>query len=215
MIRRAVPRVAVVRLPGMNCEDETVRALGHAGLAPEIVGWDEPPSRLEGYDAYVLPGGFSYQDRVRAGAVAAKDPRVEVVAHRVEKGARLEAPPDRHAVMREGALERIAQDRDQAHRRQSRRDARGCTVVRHVARRSLSTDERRVGAREVPLQIGVEPLREACLAREEVELLLRRHVDGGMRRQIAKERRGRALLRADHEEVGQGHGREVLLGTNS
>jgi phosphoribosylformylglycinamidine synthase len=86
MIRRAIPRVAVVRLPGMNCEDETVRALAHAGLAPEIVGWDEPVPRLEGYDAYVLPGGFSYQDRVRAGAVAAKDPRIEVVAHAAEKG---------------------------------------------------------------------------------------------------------------------------------
>ena len=87
MIRRAVPRVAVVRLPGMNCEDETVRALTHAGLAPEIVGWDEPPQRLEGYEAYVLPGGFSYQDRVRAGAVAAKDPRIEVVALAAERGA--------------------------------------------------------------------------------------------------------------------------------
>ena len=86
MIRRAVPRVAVVRLPGMNCEDETVRALAHAGLTPEIVGWDESPQRLEGYDAYVLPGGFSYQDRVRAGAVAAKDPRIEVVALAAERG---------------------------------------------------------------------------------------------------------------------------------
>jgi phosphoribosylformylglycinamidine synthase len=87
MIRRATPRVAVLRLPGMNCEDETVRALTAAGLAPELVGWDEPPARLEGYDAYVLPGGFSYQDRVRAGAVAAKDPRIEAVAHAAERGA--------------------------------------------------------------------------------------------------------------------------------
>ncbi len=87
MIRRAVPRVAVVRLPGMNCEDETVRALAAAGLAPELVGWDEEPSRLDGYDGYVLPGGFSYQDRVRAGAVAAKDPRIERVAHAADRGA--------------------------------------------------------------------------------------------------------------------------------
>jgi phosphoribosylformylglycinamidine synthase len=86
MIRRAVPRVAVVRLPGMNCEDETVRALDAAGLAPELVGWDEEPARLDGYDAYVLPGGFSYQDRVRAGAVAAKDPRIERVAHAADRG---------------------------------------------------------------------------------------------------------------------------------
>jgi len=82
----AVPRVAVVRLPGMNCEEETARALAAAGLEPAFVGWDEPPSALGGFDAYVLPGGFSYQDRVRAGAVAAKDPRIDVLAREAERG---------------------------------------------------------------------------------------------------------------------------------
>jgi phosphoribosylformylglycinamidine synthase I len=82
----AVPRVAVLRLPGMNCEAETARALAAAGLAPAFVGWDEPPAALQGFDAYVLPGGFSYQDRVRAGAVAAKDPRIDVLAREAERG---------------------------------------------------------------------------------------------------------------------------------
>lgn len=80
------PRSAVVCLPGMNCEDETARALARAGLEPVLVGWDEPPRALEGFDAYVLPGGFSYQDRVRAGAVAAKDPRLDVIARRADEG---------------------------------------------------------------------------------------------------------------------------------
>lgn len=86
MIRAASPRVAVVRLPGMNCEDETARALAGAGLVPAFVGWDRPPGALAGYDAYVLPGGFSYQDRVRAGAVAAKDPRLDVIAGAAARG---------------------------------------------------------------------------------------------------------------------------------
>ena len=86
MIRAVAPRVAVVRLPGMNCEDETVRALTAAGLTPALVGWDEPPNALEGHDAYVLPGGFSYQDRVRAGAIAAKDPRLDVIAEAAAQG---------------------------------------------------------------------------------------------------------------------------------
>ena len=86
MIRALEPRVAVVRLPGMNCEDETARALAAAGLAAMLVGWDEPPAALAGYDAYVLPGGFSYQDRVRAGAVAAKDPRLDVIAAAADRG---------------------------------------------------------------------------------------------------------------------------------
>jgi phosphoribosylformylglycinamidine synthase len=70
----------------MNCENETARAIDAAGLAAVPVAWDEPPSALEGFEAYVLPGGFSYQDRVRAGAVAAKDPRLEVLARAAERG---------------------------------------------------------------------------------------------------------------------------------
>jgi len=75
MIRNATPTVAVVRLPGMNCEDETVRALAAAGLSTALVGWDADPSALVGFAAYVLPGGFSYQDRVRAGATTRQHPR--------------------------------------------------------------------------------------------------------------------------------------------
>ena len=87
MIQRATARVAVVGLPGMNCEEETLRALAAAGLSAALVGWDAPVAALEAFDAYVLPGGFSYQDRVRAGAVAAKDPRLEVIAGRADAGA--------------------------------------------------------------------------------------------------------------------------------
>ena len=86
MIRNATPTVAVVRLPGMNCEDETVRALAAAGLSTALVGWDVEPAALAGFAAYVLPGGFSYQDRVRAGAVAAKDPRLDVLAAAADRG---------------------------------------------------------------------------------------------------------------------------------
>jgi phosphoribosylformylglycinamidine synthase len=70
----------------MNCEDETSRALDQAGLAAVQIAWDEPPAALEGFEGYVLPGGFSYQDRVRAGAIAAKDPRLEVIARAAARG---------------------------------------------------------------------------------------------------------------------------------
>ena len=82
----ARPRVCVVRLPGMNCEDETARALELSGLEAVPVAWDEEPRALLGHDAYVLPGGFSYQDRVRAGAIAAKDPRLDVLAEQAARG---------------------------------------------------------------------------------------------------------------------------------
>jgi phosphoribosylformylglycinamidine synthase len=70
----------------MNCELETARALEGAGLVTTTLAWDDPPAALSGFDAYVLPGGFSYQDRVRAGAVAAKDPRLAILAEEAERG---------------------------------------------------------------------------------------------------------------------------------
>jgi phosphoribosylformylglycinamidine synthase len=70
----------------MNCEVETMRALATVGLSTALIGWDAEPSALEGFAAYVLPGGFSYQDRVRAGAVAAKDPRLDVLAAAADRG---------------------------------------------------------------------------------------------------------------------------------
>jgi phosphoribosylformylglycinamidine synthase subunit PurQ / glutaminase len=79
-------RVAVVRFPGVNCEAETARALARVGLESELVAWTRPARELAAFDAYVLPGGFSYQDRVRAGALAAKHPLVDVLADGAARG---------------------------------------------------------------------------------------------------------------------------------
>ena len=83
----SVPRVAVMQFPGVNCEAETARALARAGLDAEVFRWTRPARELAAFDAFVLPGGFSYQDRVRAGALAAKDPLVEALAERAGEGA--------------------------------------------------------------------------------------------------------------------------------
>lgn len=79
-------RAAVLQIPGVNCEYESVRALAAAGLEARIVRWNEPSSVLGEFDAYVLPGGFAFQDRIRAGAVAAKLPAVERIAEESERG---------------------------------------------------------------------------------------------------------------------------------
>lgn len=80
-------RVAVVQFPGVNCESETARAVARAGLDAEVFRWTRPARELAGFDAFVLPGGFSWQDRVRAGALAAKDPLVEALAESAGMGA--------------------------------------------------------------------------------------------------------------------------------
>lgn len=80
------PRVAVIQLPGVNCEYETRATLERAELDAEIFRWNRPARDLEGFDAYVIPGGFSYQDRIRAGVVAAKIPAMDVVGRGAEEG---------------------------------------------------------------------------------------------------------------------------------
>lgn len=79
-------RVAILLFPGMNCENETSRALASVGVAAEIVRANEPAAHLAAFDGYVLPGGFSYEDRIRAGAVAARHPAMDVVARASESG---------------------------------------------------------------------------------------------------------------------------------
>ena len=79
-------RVAVVQFPGVNCEAETALALRRVGLEPEVFRWTRDPEELRAFEAYVLPGGFAYQDRVRAGALAAKDPMLEVLSEEADRG---------------------------------------------------------------------------------------------------------------------------------
>jgi phosphoribosylformylglycinamidine synthase I len=79
-------RVAVVQIPGVNCEYETARSLEAVGLNARIVRWNEPASVWTEFDAYVLPGGFAFQDRIRAGAIAAKLPAVDRIAAESESG---------------------------------------------------------------------------------------------------------------------------------
>ena len=66
------PRVAVIQFPGSNCEHETATAVERAGMEAAIFRWNRDADELGGFDGFILPGGFSYQDRVRAGAIAAK-----------------------------------------------------------------------------------------------------------------------------------------------
>jgi phosphoribosylformylglycinamidine synthase len=76
----------VLRLPGVNGEEEAARACASAGLAADLVPWTVEPQALEPYDAFLLPGGFSYQDRVRAGAIAARHRLVDEIGRRAEAG---------------------------------------------------------------------------------------------------------------------------------
>ncbi|MFB6093864.1 MAG: phosphoribosylformylglycinamidine synthase I [Halanaeroarchaeum sp.] len=69
--------IAIVRFGGSNCDRDAKRALADLGIDAEIV-WHEDglPADTTGV---ILPGGFSYGDYLRAGAMAARAPIMEEV----------------------------------------------------------------------------------------------------------------------------------------
>ncbi len=82
----SAPSAIVIQFPGSNCEYETQRALDFVGFDVDIVRWNDPLDVLMTADLIVLPGGFSFQDRVRAGAISAKLPILERVRQASEQG---------------------------------------------------------------------------------------------------------------------------------
>ena len=73
MTRSFKDKVAIIQFPGVNCEYETVDAVRSVGLGADLLRWNEDPALLEEALGVIVPGGFSYQDRIRAGVVSAKD----------------------------------------------------------------------------------------------------------------------------------------------
>jgi phosphoribosylformylglycinamidine synthase I len=78
-------RIGVLVFPGTNSEDETLQLLRECGGDAELVHWSKAES-LAGFDAYVLPGGFAHEDRVRAGAIAAHDGMMDYVVDGAARG---------------------------------------------------------------------------------------------------------------------------------
>ena len=78
-------KVAVLVFPGSNCDHDVYHVLKHVvGAAPRFV-WHQEVS-LDGFDAIILPGGFSYGDYLRSGAVAAHAPVMRAVRERAAAG---------------------------------------------------------------------------------------------------------------------------------
>jgi len=76
--------IAIVQFGGSNCDRDALRALGDLGIDAEIV-WHED-GLPEGTTGVMLPGGFSYGDYLRAGAMAARSPIMEQVRAAADDG---------------------------------------------------------------------------------------------------------------------------------
>lgn len=79
------PSIAVLYFPGNNCEEETRDRCLDVGMAAKIIRWNSK-EKLSDFDGFIIPGGFSYEDRVRAGIIAAKDKIMDKIREEAENG---------------------------------------------------------------------------------------------------------------------------------
>src|SRR5690349_22361150 len=77
---------AVIVFPGSNCDRDIAVALEDVtGRKPAMV-WHRDSELPEGTDFIALPGGFSYGDYLRSGAMAARSPIMQAVVRAAERG---------------------------------------------------------------------------------------------------------------------------------
>ena len=75
---------AIIRFPGSNCDQDCHLALREMGVEVDYV-WHKDAS-VSGYDLIVLPGGFSYGDYLRCGAIARFSPIMQSVKEAAAAG---------------------------------------------------------------------------------------------------------------------------------
>lgn len=76
---------AVVLLPGLNRDRDMIAALTKIGGKPPVTVW-QTDTDIPDVDLIVIPGGFSYGDYLRCGAIAARMPVMRAIAEKAAKG---------------------------------------------------------------------------------------------------------------------------------
>jgi phosphoribosylformylglycinamidine synthase subunit PurQ / glutaminase len=77
--------IGVVRFPGTNCDYDVFTAYQELGAEPKWL-WHNDHFNPKDVDAIIVPGGFSYGDYLRSGALAAKSPVMTSVGEAAKKG---------------------------------------------------------------------------------------------------------------------------------
>jgi phosphoribosylformylglycinamidine synthase len=77
--------IAVVRFPGSNCDDDALHVVGRVCGQSAKFAWHKDTS-IGDAEAVIIPGGFSYGDYLRAGAMAAHSPVMAAVKRFADKG---------------------------------------------------------------------------------------------------------------------------------
>lgn len=79
-------RAAVITFPGSNCDRDMAVALEKISGAPALRVWHGDAALPDGLDFIALPGGFSYGDYLRSGAMAANSPIMRAVVEAAGRG---------------------------------------------------------------------------------------------------------------------------------
>lgn len=77
--------IAIPFFPGTNCERDTEYAVKKLGFSPSLI-WHKETALPEGTKAVIVPGGFSYGDYLRSGAIARFSPIMKSVKEFADKG---------------------------------------------------------------------------------------------------------------------------------
>ena len=78
-------KAAVIVFPGSNCDRDLAVAFQNAGMAVDMV-WHKDTALPDGIDIVGVPGGFSFGDYLRCGAIAARSPIVAALKAHAERG---------------------------------------------------------------------------------------------------------------------------------
>ena len=82
-------KVAIVTFPGSNCDDDCHHVFGPVLGQETVAVWHKETALPEGVDLVVLPGGFSYGDYLRTGALARFSPVMSDVIRFAKRGGRV------------------------------------------------------------------------------------------------------------------------------
>ncbi|AHA28145.1 phosphoribosylformylglycinamidine synthase subunit PurQ [Candidatus Liberibacter americanus] len=81
-------KVAIVQIPGLNRDKDMVMAVEKViGITPSLI-W-QTDKNIPDVDLIIIPGGFSYGDYLRCGAIAARTPVMQIVKKKAQEGVKV------------------------------------------------------------------------------------------------------------------------------
>ena len=79
-------KIGIIQFPGTNTERETSLALKRANMHSIDILWNDSINKISTCDGYIIAGGFSFEDRSRAGIIASLDPIMNIIKNESQKG---------------------------------------------------------------------------------------------------------------------------------